>query len=170
MDYLHIITVIVSLSTCYIWGDWRRWEKYYPTILFFILGNLVYRILFHNNLLWLYVSPLLNHTLIDILITFTVFPSTLMVFIPNYPRGTSKQVVYIFFWVCLYSAVEYISHILGAFKYDNGWNTLWSILFNISMFSLLYLHYKKPLLAWISAIAELIVCIVIFEANIMNLI
>lgn len=36
------------------WGNWRRWRDYYPTILFFIIGDLLYSCLLYNHQLWAY--------------------------------------------------------------------------------------------------------------------
>ncbi len=169
MIYFHITVMIISLLICYTWGDWKHWNKYYSTIQFFIIGDLIYNVLFHNTTLWKYVCPSLNHTLINILIMITVFPSTILVFIPHYPKDRFNQVIYISFWVSLYIVVEYISYILGYFQYDNGWSIVWSGIFCIIMFLLLYLHYRKPLLAWFLAIITLIIFIIIFEVDISGL-
>jgi len=37
---------------------------------------------------------------------------------------------------------------LGYFTHHNGWNIWFSLIFNYILFSVLYLHYKKPLYAW----------------------
>jgi hypothetical protein len=170
MLHLHFVGIITALFIGYRFGDWRNWNKYYPTILFFILGDFIYNVLFHNKMLWLYACPELNHTLIDMTVAFTVFPATVLVFIPYFPKGRLKQAVYILSWTLLGSSAEYTSHILGCFKYDNGWNQYWSILFYMAMFPLLYLHYKKPLLAWFCAIVELMIYLVIFRVDVMRLI
>jgi hypothetical protein len=109
MIYFHIIVMVLSVLVCYKLGDWRNWKKYYSTILFFIIGDYIYNILFHNKMLWMYVAPTLNHTIVDMLIGVFVFPSTVMVFIPYYPKGILKQAAYILLWVFIYAVVEYIA-------------------------------------------------------------
>lgn len=169
MIYFHIATCVTALLVCYKYGDWKHWNKYYSTILFFIAGDLLYSQVFHNNLLWMYVTDILNHTLINMLMMVTVYPATVMLFIPNYPKGIFNKVVYTLSWIFLFSLAEYIAVLLGCFSYEDGWSVGWSIIFNLVMFPLLYLHDKKPLLAWFLAIVELIIYLIIFDVNILNL-
>jgi hypothetical protein len=170
MIYFHIMVMVIALLICYKWGDWRHWNNYYPTIQFFIIGDLIYCILFRNSILWMYVTDILNHTLVNMLMMFIVYPSIVLVFIPYYPKSISKKIGYIFLWVVLVTGIEHISHSLGYFSYHNGWNLGWSVIFTIVMFPLLYLHYNKPLLAWFAAFIELVVYIVLFKVDIINLI
>jgi hypothetical protein len=100
----------------------------------------------------------------------TVYPSVMLVFIPYFPKLIEKKILYILFWVSLVTTVEFISYRLGSFSYDNGWNLGWSLIFTIIMFPLIYLHYKKPLWAWILACAELAIFIAIFKVDIINLV
>jgi hypothetical protein len=170
MFYFHISIVIITLLICYKWGDWRHWKNYYSTILYFMLGDFIYLVLFNKTMLWTYNTDILNHTLINLLIIFTVYPSTILVFLPYYPKLITMKVVYISFWIVLFAAIEYISHILGCLSYHNGWNIGWSIIFCLIMFPLQHLHYVKPLLAWCFSIIELVIFIVLFKVDIINLI
>jgi hypothetical protein len=134
------------------------------------MGDLIYCVLFNNNLLWKYITDALNHTLINMLMMATVYPSIILVFIPYFPKLMYKRILYILFWVSIVASVEYISYRLGFFGYHNGWNLGWSTIFTIIMFPLIYIHYKKPLLAWMLAGAELAIFIAIFKVDIINLI
>ncbi|PIB57799.1 hypothetical protein, partial [Pseudomonas sp. 2822-17] len=51
---IHIVIKLLFLFAAYKWGDWEKWEKYYPTILFFIIGDLLYNFLFYNYPMWLF--------------------------------------------------------------------------------------------------------------------
>lgn len=170
MFYFHISIIIAALLVCYKWGDWRHWQKYYSTILFFMMGDFIYLVLFRKTMLWSYNTDILNHTLVNLLMIFTVYPSTILVFIPYYPNTVIKRAIYIICWVILFEAVEYISHFLGCFNYHNGWNFGWSIVFSLAMFPIQYTHYKNPLLAWCISTIELVVFIVIFKVDIYSLI
>jgi hypothetical protein len=170
MFYYHISIVIFAILVCYKWGDWKHWDKYYSTILFFMMGDFIYLVLFRKTMLWTYNTDILNHTLINVLIIFTVYPCTIIIFIPYYPKLIFKQVIYIFFWVVLFAVMEFISYHLGCFKYHNGWNLGWSIIFCTIMFPIQYIHYKKPLLAWCISMIKLVIFIVIFKVDILHLI
>jgi hypothetical protein len=172
MFYFHVSVVIIALLICYKWGDWRHWEKYYSTILFFMIGDFIYLVLFRKTMLWTYNTDILNHTLVNLLVLFTVYPATILLFIPYFPKHKHivKKAGYILLWVALFGTAEYVSHSLGFFNYHNGWNCGWSIIFSAIMFPLQYLHYHKPLLAWGLALVKLVTFISIFNVDIMSLI
>lgn len=142
-DY-QIIVSIIMLLCAWKWGDWRNWKSYYPTMLFFALGDFAYGLLTYNFPLWEFESPLLKTTYSDFLISLVFFPATVLIFIPHFPNGLKKQVPYILLWATIYTLIERVSYLLGFFSYHNGWNIGWSILFNLFMFPLLKLHHKKP--------------------------
>jgi hypothetical protein len=145
----HIILVVASIFICYKYGDWRNWRKYYSTILFFILSNVVCILLTYNHPLCFYESEILNRTFCDLLICITVYPSTVMLFIPHFPKKMTKIIIHISCYVAIYTIAELIGMKLGYFTHHNGWNTWCTIIFDYLMFSILILHYKKPLYAWI---------------------
>ena len=145
-DYQIIVSVLMIFAA-WRWGDWRNWKSYYPTMLFFALGDFVYGILTYNHPLWEFESPILKTTLSDLLICLVFFPATVLVYVPNYPTVLKKQILYVLLWIIIYTVTKKVSHDLGFFSYHNGWNIWWSILFNFIMFPTLILHHKKPLWA-----------------------
>lgn len=145
----HILLAVISIFICYKFGDWRNWKNYYPTILFFILSSVGCIVLTYNHPLWLYQSSLINHTFIDLFISITVYPCTIMVFIPYLPSKISKIIIHISIYVAIYTIPEFISVKLGYFSYYNGWNIWCTLIFNYIMFPILILHYKNPIYAWI---------------------
>lgn len=148
----YILIAAGSLYLCYKYGDWRNWMTYYPTILFFMLSNVVCAYLIFNHPLWFYESSILNRTFCDLFICITVYPSTIMVFIPHFPKKIIPGIIHISYYVWLYVIVEFIAVKLGYFSYHNGWNIACTIVFNYIMFSILMLHHKKPLYAWMIAL------------------
>jgi hypothetical protein len=157
-DY-HIIIAVLFILASLKWGDWKNWQKYYPTILFFITGNLIYIILTYNYPLWEFESPLFKCTVSNLLVTLIDFSTGTILYLSNMPKGILKQVLWVLFWILLEATVETVAHWLGFFSYHNGWNIWWTLLFNCFMFPLLWLHYKKPLLALLSSI---VMCSYIF--------
>jgi len=147
-----IFLAIISILICYKFGDWKNWKNYYPTILFFILSNVACIFLTYNHSLWLYEPSILNHTFTDLFICITVYPSTVMLFIPNFPNKITKIISHISFYVAIYTIAELIGVKLGYFTYYNGWNIWYSLIFNYIIFPILMLHYKKPLYAWVIAL------------------
>ncbi|MCM3728257.1 hypothetical protein M3226_21645 [Neobacillus cucumis] len=82
-----IVYVVIFLLAAIIWGDWRSWRLYYSTILFFIVGDLLKNFLFYNYWLWTYQETMFakdilkNHTIINIMIMFIGYPSTIFLYL-----------------------------------------------------------------------------------------
>ena len=64
---------IINLILGWKLGDWRKLEKYYPTILFLIIGDLLYNIFTYGNLTWSYNDNWLfpNHIINNLWIMLT---------------------------------------------------------------------------------------------------
>lgn len=140
------------------WGDWKNRKKYYPTILFFMVGDLLYQFLFFKYSMWEYV-PIGNdgnwatHTHISLLIMLIKYPLTIMVFLGHLPEKIGRYFLYVSTWTFLYFINESIDLKVGGIVHKHGWNIGWSTLFSFVMFNILALHYKYPLLAWMCSAA-----------------
>ncbi|TXC91609.1 hypothetical protein FS935_08205 [Metabacillus litoralis] len=153
------------------WGDWRNWRVYYPTILFFIIGDLFYHFIFYDYFpLWKF-EPVpkdkqlgLTGVHISLLIMCIKYPCTILIYLGNFPTGRlSKQFIYIAMWVMIYATNEFITHALGGIKHYNGWNEWWSFSFNIVMFSILAIHHFRPVISWVLSIFYILVLWNIFD-------
>lgn len=160
---MHIIVSLLFLIAALKWGDLKNWKSYYPTILYFAIGDLGYNFLTHDNPLWIYESTIFSHTFSDLLVVTIVFPSFVLLFLPYYPDEFVKQISYIVIWVFITSTLEYISYSLGYFSYHNGWSIWWSVVHNCIAFPLLRLHYKKPLWVWPISLAIAIGTLLLFD-------
>ncbi len=146
-----LLTMIV-LAFTYQWGDWRHWKQYYPTILFWALGNLIYLFLTINKPLWKFTTHL-PASLADILMTLVIFPCVILLLLPYFPNNIVKKILYIGVWTFFFSFIEWYALQIKHFAHYNGWNFTYSIIFNIGMFTLLHIHYKDPRWAWIISLA-----------------
>ena len=155
---------------CLKWGDWKNWRKYYPTILYVIVWDLLYNLFTINHPLWRLDHPILKHTFSDILIAFVVLPCSILMYLPYIPKKTIvKQILHIAFWVFLFSLIEVIALTLHTISYYNGWNIWWSIGFNVTMFSMVRIHYENPLLAWPISGLLFILVLIIFKLQLSSL-
>ncbi len=141
------------------WGDWKNWGKYYPTILFFIIGDFLYLYLLSDLYpMWQYHPPEidkqagLTNTHISLSIMVIKYPATTLIYLSKFPRSLSKQFFYILGWTCLYMINEGIDYKTGLIQYSNGWSIKWSFVFNLTMFTILWIHYRRPILAWVMSI------------------
>lgn len=155
--------------SCWKWGDWKNWRAYYPTILYVISIDLLTNFLTADYPLWEFNYKIISHTLSDIFITFTVLPTTVILYLTHFPKKIGKQAIYTFSWVILYSLIEIWAVRLGLFAYDNGWNIWWSMGFNFVMFFMIKLHFERPLLAWPVSAALMTAVFYILKLPVKNL-
>ncbi len=166
--YFRTILFIGFIFVTFLWGDYKNWKKYYPTILYFIICSLLYTVFTYDYPLWKfnpiypssYILP--NNLLISIAVTFILFPCTALIYLGNFPKR-HRQILYILTWVVIYSAIEFIALHFGAILYENGWRYLYSIIFNVFLFSFLRIHHLKPSLAWILSLIFILSFITIFN-------
>ncbi|SFB06565.1 MULTISPECIES: CBO0543 family protein [unclassified Bacillus (in: firmicutes)] len=139
-----LVYSILWILAAWKWGDWKNWSKYYPTILFASIGNLIYEVVCSEYPMWL-MEPngLPNRTLPILLLVIVGMPLSVFLYLSYYPfkKSKTKQAMHIFLFVAIFVVLEYASVKLGSITYHNGWNLYWSTLFNIVMFSILRLHH-----------------------------
>ena len=145
-----IYYAIISVFICWKWGNWRNWRAYYPTIIFFIMGNLAYIVLTAHKPLWKAGGILAQYPVLDISTIVVLYSCTVILYLTFLPRMNTlkKRSAYIALWIAIYSLMELVSWLTGHFYYYNGWCFIYSVFFNVLMFPILLLHYRKPFLAW----------------------
>ena len=159
---LKILIAVLFAAACWKWGAWKRWREFYPTILFVIIGDLIYNFIFYNFPLWEY-NKLINHTISDLFFAFFVYPSVVIVFLTRLPSGFWKQAFYVLLWSLAYMALEYVSLLLGGIEYANGWTILWSLGLYLLGFTLIRVHWRHPFIVWPIAIAFLVLTAYLFK-------
>ena len=170
-DTMNALYTLVWLFALWKWGDWKNWNKYYPTFLFLLLGDFLYQYLLSDFYpMWKY-NPQgiddnigLTHTHIAFTIMFVKYPATILIYLSKFPENNKiKQIFYVGAWVLLYILNELNDLKFNLIKYDHGWSIWWSLLFNCVMFSILRIHYVKPLLAWLLSIIFILFLWKVFE-------
>jgi len=145
-----LLLVGLFVLACYKWGDWRNWKTYYPTILFLIAGDFIYYYVSAAKPLWQYTARVIPGTFTTLIIALIIYPCTVLIFLPLYPKsGAIKKVRYITIWVALYAFLEYLALKYNYMQHFNGWNFLYSVLFDYALFPLLLVHQKKSQVAWL---------------------
>ncbi|OLS36886.1 CBO0543 family protein [Bacillus sp. MRMR6] len=167
-----LLVVIVYIIFAKIFVDWKRFKEFYPTIQFFIIGNLLYNFIFYNHTLWAYKAVTvnwLNHTLIDITFSFIILPVVIMIFLQYFPKTPKKKIIYLGVWIAYFSFLEYIFYKRGLFIYENGWGLGMSIVFNTIMFVLLRLHSRKPMFTLAVSLPIIIILLFFFHPSLSDL-
>ncbi|MFE8699657.1 CBO0543 family protein [Cytobacillus sp. FJAT-54145] len=160
---MNIILFIIYGYIGWKYGNWKDFSRYYPSLLFFIIGDLLYQFLLFDHTMWKF-KPLgfideglqLNHSLIALGKMAIQYPVTLSIFLGRLSSEKSKQILSIFLWTGIYGITECIAHTTGIMTYHHGWNYGWDLVFNVIMFSMLLLHYKKPYVAWLLVLPTII--------------
>jgi hypothetical protein len=145
-----LIYAILFVCAALIWGDWRHFKKYYPTMLFVCTVNLVVLVLTYNYSLWRFHyafpgSP--NHVPAAFLIMFVNFSALILIFLGRYPQKIGKQVLWTLLFVAINSICEWIGIHKHSIIYEHGWSYGWSIMINALMYPTLRLHHTRPLYA-----------------------
>jgi hypothetical protein len=167
---MYILINALYLIAGVIWGDWRNWKQYYPTILFFIMGDFLYNFLLYNKSMWLFHDILLpNHTLITILAMIVSYSATVLIYLGRFPKGWKKRFLWFLVWSVIFLSFEYINSKLGFITYHNGWNMWWSVLFTGIIFIILPIHHKRPLLAWLFSIIIIISLLGTFDVKVSDM-
>jgi len=166
LDFQITYTVLLVLLTLK-FGDWKNWQLYYPTILYYAVVYFTYALLCYNFPLWEYESPLLKTTGSDLLLTLIAAPATIILYLTYLNKILLKSKaftpLYITAWVAFLTIVEWTSYQLGFFSYFNNWSIWWSLLFNCTLFPMLWLHFKKPLWAILLAFVFAIMVLTCFH-------
>jgi len=149
-----LLLTIFVLTATWQWGDWKHWKQYYPTILFWALGNFIYLYLTVEKPLWKF-NTFIPTSLADILMSLLILPCSALLYLPYFPsKGIFKKLIYISLWVLLFSFIEWWALQINHFTYFNGWKFSYSVIFNLGMFPLLRIHYKKPHWAWLISLVS----------------
>ncbi|WP_442862498.1 CBO0543 family protein [Bacillus sp. USDA818B3_A] len=152
MLLLRTALCLILLLCCWKWGDFKNWEKYYPTILYMIVNQLLYNFFVDGHyFLWKMESEnfLLDRTFSVLVAAFIIFPCIIILFLSHLPKSMRKQMGYIILWGFILCNIEGVMYLTENITYHHGWNYWWSIAFNFLMVSMLRFHYSKPISAWI---------------------
>jgi len=161
-----VIYSILWIIFSWKWVDWRNWEKYYPTVLFAVVGDLLYEVICSEYPLWaMEANGLPNRTLPMLLLGFIGMPLSVMIYLSNYPdRGTIKQqFMYIVLFTYIFVILEYISIQYGSITYHNGWNLFWSLVFDVAMFTILRIHSRNVKMALVLSVGFILVLSLLFD-------
>lgn len=149
-------------------GDRRNWQRYYPTVLFVMVVNLAVSFITYHHSLWNYNPDILvkTQTTVELINSFFMLPTTTFIYLSRFPTKYTQlyQGCYIALWVFIYAILEFIDHyIVGGIFYTHGWAWSTSAIFDIAMFSIIRLHYSKPILAWGSSFLMTAAIIIAFN-------
>jgi len=152
---MNILLFVIYGVVGWKYGNWKEFKSFYPTLLFLIIGDLLYQFLLYNHTMWKFntVGGIeeffnLNHTIIALGKMAIQYPVTIAIFLGRLNPNLSKQIFSVLLWSGIYAVNEWVAHITGILTYHNGWGFGWDVAFNLMMFTMLLIHHKNPLWAW----------------------
>lgn len=161
---MHVFLAIFTILILWLRGDYKHWQKYHTTMLYYAVGNLAYNFICANYLLWrLNPDFLSNHSQTEMLYTFIVFPATALMFLARYPNTWKRKLLHYATWISLYLSLELVFIWLGKIEYQYGWNFWWSVFLVIIMFPMFRLHHTRPLLTYILSVPITIFLMYVFD-------
>ncbi|MCE4049279.1 MULTISPECIES: CBO0543 family protein [Bacillaceae] len=153
--------VVFFIFISLFFGVWRRFNEWYSTLLFWIIGDLLYASLLHDFRVWefhpVWVDHFIlpTHTLISTAIAFFIYPSVIVVFLGRFPSSFFHRIGWIILWAVIFESIEIIAYVNKSIFHHYGWTLGWSFLFNIITFSLLAVHKWKPWVAWLLSLLSI---------------
>jgi len=104
---MYILMNALYLAAGIRWGDWRNWQRYYPTILFFIVGDFLYNFLLYNKTMWLFHDVILpNHTTITLLSMAVSYTATVLIYLGRFPDGWLQRLLWFLLWSGIFLMVD----------------------------------------------------------------
>ena len=151
MFLLRVVLCLILVLCCWKFGDIKNWRKFYPTILYLIINNLLYIFFVKEKYsLWkLQPDFLLNDSFSVLVQTFIIFPCIVILFLSNLPKTHKNQIIHLLISAVILVGIETIMYFTGKITYHNGWNYGWSVAFNFLWVIMLRYHYFKPIPAWV---------------------
>ncbi|MCM3601897.1 hypothetical protein M3175_14245 [Robertmurraya korlensis] len=150
---MHLLLITLVFLLAYRFGNWREWLKYNHTIFYVITCNLLYNFFCHDKMLWEYQPDyfLMSHTIIDLLYTFITLPAITLLYLSFYPFNKSlfRQIRFIGQWVLSSMAIEYVFYKFDRLLLHNNYSYWMDFLFYPVMYSMIRLHYTRPILTYV---------------------
>ncbi|WP_134705170.1 CBO0543 family protein [Ammoniphilus sp. YIM 78166] len=149
-------------------ADWENWMLYYPTMLFSMVANLIYEVVFSEYPLWaMEPNGLPNRTLNILQSSLVGMPFPTLLYLSHFPFGHALvfKVGYMLLFIGLFVLMEYVAVRFGSISYHQGWKLLYSAFFDIGIFVILLVHFFYPLWAWAMSFGVLGVMLVKFKVG-----
>lgn len=147
------------------WGKWEKWREYLPTFYYWALFSCFYEYIAYigNKHLWVFQKNIFSLFVTETMYTFVFYPSMIILFLGNFPTEKMKKIWHYIKWISLSVLIEAIALRIGAIKFSHGWSLAWEVFFYSTMYPMLRLHYKNPLIALVLSVFFVLFYLIIFD-------
>jgi hypothetical protein len=161
----HALVIIGGVALSVGVGKWERWKEFLPTFYYWALFSCFYEYISYisNKHLWEFDKNFISLFVTEPLYTFIFYPSMIILFLGNYPQGRTRTILHYIKWISFSVLIEIIAFNIGSIKFSHGWSMGWEVFFYSTMYPMLRLHYKKPLVALILSVFFVLFYLMVFD-------
>ena len=149
------------------WGKWKNWREYLPTFYYWALLTCYYEYIsfIGNKHLWQFEKNFLSLFVTESMYTFVLYPCLIVMFLGNFPEERHKKFWRYVKWISLSFLIDALGKFYGAVQFSHGWSLAWEAFFYGTMYPMLRLHYKKPLVALFLSVFFVLFYLIIFDLD-----
>lgn len=142
------------LAVFLITRSYKSMERFYSTVLYVSLMSILYALICTNYGLWLFpVWWIFSDQASALFQAVVLFPSTTVLFLRYFPKSKWSVIPYFLFFAALYVIMEWFMLMRGEIRYEHGWNLGWSVVIDVLMFFMMWLHqYSKRVTWWLTSL------------------
>ncbi|MCA1054955.1 hypothetical protein LCM10_08160 [Rossellomorea aquimaris] len=164
----HAALTILILIVSIVRGKWSRWKDFLPTIYYFSFFNMFYQyISLSIKKVWELEQVFISQFITDFVYTFIAYPALVVMFLHKFPDHLRSKVLYVAQYILVSVFIEWIAYQSGNIVYFNGWTIWWTAFFYSTMYPMLYLHYVKPLTAYVLSFILIAFYFYMFDVSIL---
>jgi hypothetical protein len=161
----HAAVILGGVVLTVVKGKWQGWKEYLPTFYYWALFSCFYEYISYigDKHLWEFEQNFISLFITETLYTFIFYPSMIILFLSNFPEGKTRRLWYYIKWISLSVIIEAIALRLGSIKFAHGWSIVWEVFFYSTMYPMLRLHYRNPMIALILSVFFVLFYLLIFD-------
>jgi len=134
-----LVLIVFILTKTY-----RVFFKHYATILYVSGASILYTAICRGYLLWWYpASGRTMNNATELLQATLLLPPTVLLYLRYFPKKRIPGFLYYLGFVSAFIVMESVWYSHGEIKYSHGWNLGYSAMFDLVMFSMIWLHEKN---------------------------
>lgn len=154
---MHVAIALFTIACSLKWGNWKDWRNYHASMFFIATGGLLYEFIVKDHSLWKFHPDFLyGHDMTVIVYALITMPISVLIFLSKFPDTWVRRGLYIVYWSGIYIGVEWILLIFGKISYQHGWEFIYSFYFDLMMFTVIAIHQKNPVIAYILSVGIII--------------
>ncbi|WP_419095874.1 CBO0543 family protein [Halalkalibacter suaedae] len=168
MHNKQILLIVFILILNILGKTWAKLPKNYNNLVFVSFFNASYYYIYQRKLLWEFSPNGIPINVLRALHIFFVTPFLVLLFLSNAPQKVRSKIAYSIKWTVVSTVIENLLHKERVIQYNHHWNSLWSSLVYLLMYTCSLIFKSNPLLALVISVLSLSFFIVKFPVHFNN--